>query len=94
MPGVLGAVFAESGLRALTMMVPLNEAGGDLAASVASLPYFVGVFAVGILLSMSLFGIVLSRVLGSVWVARRVGQGAGIVTAIASIGLGLYWIGS
>jgi len=93
-PGVLGAVFAVSGLRALTMMVPVNDAGGDLAASVASLLYFVGVFAVGILLSMSLFGIVLSRVLGSVWVARRVGQGAGIVTAIASIGLGLYWIGS
>ena len=93
-PGVLGAVFAVSGLRALTMMAPFGEAGQGMAASAAALLYFVGVFAAGILLSMSLFGIVLSRVLGSVWMAERAGQGAGIVTALASIALGIYWIGS
>lgn len=90
-PGILGAVFAVSGLRALTMIAPVS-ASGSTVESAAALLYFVGVFAVGILLSMSVFGIVLSRVMGSVWVARRVGQGGAIVTAVASIGLGLYWI--
>jgi hypothetical protein len=41
---------------------------------------------------MSLFGIVLARVLGSAWVARTVGRGAAMITALASIALGLYWV--
>jgi nickel/cobalt exporter len=93
-PGILGAVFAVSGLRALTMMVPFGDAASGVAASALALLYFVGVFAVGILISMSLFGIVLSRVLGSVWLAHHVGRGAAVVTAVASIALGVYWIGS
>jgi hypothetical protein len=43
---------------------------------------------VGILLSMSLFGIVLTRLLGSPFVIRTVGWSAAAVTALASIGLG------
>ena len=62
--GLLGAVFAVSGLRALTLLGPELSPGGA-TASLVTLLYLVGVFAVGILLSMSLFGIVLSRVLGS-----------------------------
>lgn len=88
--GLLGAVFAVSGLRALTLLAP--ELDGSATGSLLTLLYLVGVFAVGILLSMSLFGIVLSRVLGSAWVMRTVGRGAAAVTAVASIGLGLYWI--
>ena len=93
-PGILGAVFAVSGLRALTMMAPFggNAAADGMAASMATLLYLIAVFAVGILISMSLFGIVLSRVLGSVWVARRVGRGAAVLTALASMVLGVYWI--
>jgi hypothetical protein len=92
-PGILGAVFAVSGLRALTMMAPFGGSGDvSVMLSVATLLYFVGVFAIGILLSMSLFGIVLSRVLKSVWLARRLGRAAAILTAVASIGLGCYWI--
>jgi nickel/cobalt transporter (NicO) family protein len=92
-PGILGAVFAVSGLRALTMMAPFGDAAaGGLAASLATLLYSIGVFAVGIVISMSLFGVVLSRVLGSVWLARHVGRGAAVLTAVASIGLGIYWI--
>ena len=87
--GLLGAVFAVSGLRALTLLAPELQGA---AGSVATLLYLVAVFAVGILLSMSLFGIVLTRLLGSAWMARAIGTGAAAVTAIGSIGLGLYWI--
>jgi putative Mn2+ efflux pump MntP len=88
--GLLGAVFAVSGLRALTLLAP--ELAPGATGSFATLIYLVGVFAVGILLSMSLFGIVLSRVLGSPRLAVVVGRGAALVTAVASIGLGLYWV--
>ena len=88
--GLLGAVFAVSGLRALTLLAP--ELDGSAASSLLSLLYLVGVFAIGILLSMSLFGIVLSRVLGTAWVARTVGGGAAALTAVGSIVLGVFWI--
>ena len=93
LPGILGAVFAVSGLRALTMMAPFSGTHGDGALESAfTLLYLVGIFAIGILLSMSLFGIVLSRVLGSPSFARRVGRGAAVFTAVASIALGIFWI--
>ena len=89
---MLGAVFAVSGLRALTLLGPELSPGGA-TASLLTLLYLVGVFAVGILLSMSLFGIVLSRVLGSQVMAAAVGRGAAaLVTAVASIALGVYWV--
>lgn len=88
--GLLGAVFAVSGLRALVLLAPSLDGGG--ASSLLTLVYLVGVFAVGILLSMSLFGIVLARVLGSAWVVRTVGRGAALATALASMGLGVYWV--
>ena len=94
-PGILGAVFAVSGLRALVMMAPFGgseAAATGVAASILTLLYLIAVFAVGIVISMSLFGVVLSRVLGSVWLARHVGRGAAIATALASMGLGIYWI--
>ncbi len=88
--GILGAVFAISGLRALALLAP--ELDGSATGSLVTLLYLVGVFAVGILLSMSLFGIVLSRVLGTPWVMRTVGSGAAAVTAVASIVLGVFWV--
>lgn len=92
-PELLGALFAVSGLRALTLLAPFGgHVQQDVAGSMMLIVYLVAVFALGILISMSLFGIVLSRVLGSVWLARTIGQGAAVVTALASIGLGLYWI--
>lgn len=89
--GLLGAVFAVSGLRALALLGPELAPGGG-ATPVLTLLYVVGVFAVGILLSMSLFGIVLSRALGSKAIAARAGRGAALVTAVASIALGVYWV--
>jgi len=88
--GLLGAVFAVSGLRALTLLAP--ELDGSASGSVLTLVYLVAVFAVGILLSMSLFGIVLSRVLGLPWVVRTIGRGAAALTAVGSIALGVFWI--
>ena len=89
--GLLGAVFAVSGLRALTLLAP--ELSSEAAApSLGTLLYLVGVFALGILLSMSLFGIVLSRVLGSVAASAAIGRTAALVTAVASMGLGAYWL--
>jgi nickel/cobalt transporter (NicO) family protein len=88
--GLLGAVFAVSGLRALTLLGPELSSRG--AVSLLTLLYLVAIFAVGILLSMSLFGIVLSRVLGSEKVAAAAGRGAAAVTAVASIALGVYWV--
>jgi len=88
--GVLGAVFAVSGLRALTLLAPTLH--GSAAPSLVTLLYLVAVFAVGILLSMSVFGIVLTRLLGSAWMVRTVGRSAAALTALASIALGVYWI--
>jgi hypothetical protein len=84
-PGVIGAVFAISGLRALALMLPV---GGQSA--VVLFPA-IGFFAVGILASMSLFGIVLARALGSVGTAT-VSRVAGLTTSAAAVGLGVYWV--
>lgn len=83
-PALVGAVFAVSGLRALTLMLPFS------AHSASVLLPLVLVFGVGILASMTLFGVLLSRVLGTPAVAR-VGRAAGAATSLASIALGVYW---
>jgi hypothetical protein len=88
-PAVLGAVFALSSLRALMLMEPF---GG--AAATAALPTLLllnMLFGLGILTSMSLFGVVLVRALtfGTVETISRVG---GILVAVASVLLGVYWL--
>jgi nickel/cobalt transporter (NicO) family protein len=91
LPTVLGAAFAVSSLRALTMLAPF---GTKMASSpLSTLLMLIGVFALGILLSMSLFGVAFARLMSAA-VAARLGQGAAIVMACASIALGIYWIGS
>jgi len=74
LPTLIGAAFAVSSLRALAMLTPF---GTDLGT--APLPVLLALivtFAVGILLSMSLFGVALAGVLSTRALAR-VGQGAG-----------------
>ena len=91
LPTILGAAFAISSLRALTLLAPF----GDRAAS-ASLPLMlvlVAVFAVGILASMSLFGVAFARIM-SMRAVARLGAGSAIVMGLASIALGGYWITS
>jgi hypothetical protein len=89
LPTILGAAFAISSLRALTMLAPF---GGDLAASpLSTLLVLIAVFGLGILLSMSLFGVALARLMSAA-VAARLGQAAALLMAAASIALGSYWI--
>ena len=90
LPTVLGAVFAVSGLRSLTLLAPFEKVS-TVNSSLLILVLLILVFAVGIMLSMCLFGVVLARV----WPSRnmtRIGKPAFFVTAVASILLGLYWI--
>ena len=88
LPTLLGAVFAISGLRALTLLAPF---GGGGQPSLVTLLGLILVFALGILISMSLFGIVLARTMGT-RAAAAAGQAAGVATAMASVVLGAYWV--
>lgn len=89
LPTILGAAFAVSSLRALTLLTPF---GDSLSGStLPTLLTLIAVFGVGILLSMSLFGVAFARVLSAA-VAARLGQAAAVVMAVSSIGLGVFWM--
>jgi hypothetical protein len=88
-PTILGAAFAVSSLRALTMLAPF---GGQIgAAPVPMLLGSIAVFAVGLLLSMSLFGVAFAGLLTAPVVAR-LGRAAAGAMAICSIALGVFWL--
>jgi hypothetical protein len=87
-PAVMGGVFAVSSLRALTLLEPFGP--GALTLAVPAILLLVALFGLGILVSMSLFGVLLARLL-SLGVVERIGQAAGASVAIASIGLGTWW---
>jgi hypothetical protein len=89
LPTIIGAAFALSSLRALTML----EGFGDSVASVtlASMLGLVAVFAVGILISMSLFGLLFAHVM-STKAVLSLGRASSGLMAVASIALGGYWI--
>lgn len=89
LPAILGAVFALSSLRALMLLEPYGESAGLL-----SLPALLALnilFGLGIILSMSLFGVVLARLL-SLGAVETIGRVATVVVAVASILLGAYWM--
>ncbi|MEZ5318672.1 MAG: hypothetical protein R2752_14835 [Vicinamibacterales bacterium] len=89
LPTLMGAVFAVSSLRALMLLAPF---GGDVRSfSLPVVLLLVVLFGVGILLSMSLFGVVLARVL-SLKVVEHLGRAAAVLVALASIVLGAYWV--
>ena len=88
-PTMIGAAFAVSGLRALTLLAPFGDRLS--AAPLSMLLILISMFAAGILLSMSLFGVAFARVM-SARVITRLGRTAGVLMAISSITLGLYWI--
>lgn len=88
-PTIIGAAFAISSLRALTLLAPFGDAVGG--ASLALLLVLIAVFAVGILISMSLFGVAFAQLLSAATL-RHLGTVSTVLTAVASIGLGVYWI--
>jgi len=88
LPGAMGAVFAVSGLRALILALPLWNA----AHRIGTVFFFVTLFALGILASMSLFGIVLAHTLDARRMTGQVTRIAAAATAVGSLVLGLYWI--
>jgi nickel/cobalt exporter len=88
-PTILGAAFAVSSLRALTLLAPF---GGDVSSSpLTTLLLLIAVFGIGILLSMSLFGVAFARLMSAA-VAARLGQAAALLMASASITLGVFWV--
>ena len=89
LPTIIGAAFAISSLRALTLLEGFSQ-----RAATAPLPLILGlvaVFAVGILISMSLFGVAFARLL-SARALRRISSGAAATMAFASIALGVFWV--
>lgn len=88
-PTLVGAAFAVSSLRALTLLAPFGNR--IAAAPLTTLLVLICVFAVGILLSMSLFGVAFASLMTSRVVAR-LGRTAGALMALSSIALGVYWI--
>ena len=88
-PTIIGAAFAVSSLRALTVLAPFGDRIG--AAPVPMLLGLIAVFAAGILLSMSLFGVAFAGLM-TARVVARLGRAAGGAMALSSIALGVFWI--
>lgn len=89
LPTILGAAFAVSSLRALTLLSPFGDRIGG--APLSTLLGLIVVFAVGILLSMSLFGVAFASLM-SARVVARLGRVAGGAMAVAAMALGVFWI--
>ena len=89
MPVVIGALFAVSSLRAITLLQPFSPDAGAMA--LPALLGLVALFGLGVLLSMSLFGVLLARVL-SLKAVSAIGKTAAALVAVSSIMLGAYWM--
>jgi nickel/cobalt exporter len=89
LPTMIGAAFAVSSLRALALLTPFGANLGT--APLPLLLALIAVFAIGILASMVLFGVVLARVL-SMHTLERVGHGAGALIGASSVLLGVAWV--
>ena len=86
---LMGAVFAISSLRMLALLAPFGTEAGALA--LPALMALIVLFGLGVLLSMSLFGVVLARVF-SLGAVDRLGRVTAVVVALASMSLGAYWV--
>ena len=88
-PTLIGAAFAISSLRALAMLTPFGD--NLTAAPLSQLLALIGVFSIGILASMLLFGVALAGLL-STRALHRVGHAAGALVGVSSIVLGVAWL--
>ena len=93
LPTIIGAAFAISSLRALTLLAPFGDGAGAAALPLVVVLGLVAVFAVGILISMSLFGVALARLLSARGL-QRIGAVAAVLMASASVALGVFWVAS
>ena len=89
MPVVIGAIFAISSLRAIMLLQPFSPEAQALA--LPALLALIALFGVGVLMSMSLFGVLLARIL-SLKALSAIGRTAAGIVSMASILLGAYWI--
>lgn len=89
LPVVIGALFAVSSLRAIMLLQPFSPDAQTLA--LPALFGLVALFGLGVLLSMSLFGVLLARLL-SLKAVSAIGRTAAGLVAVASILLGAYWM--
>jgi len=90
LPTLIGAAFAVSSLRALALLAPFGNRAG--AAPLPVLLGLVTVFAAGVLLSMSLFGVAFANLM-SARVVGRLGRTAAGTMGLASLMMGTYWMG-
>lgn len=88
-PTLMGAVFAVSSLRMLMLLQPFGESAQSLA--LPTLIALILVFGIGILASMSIFGVLLARVL-KLAAIEAIGKASAVIVALASIALGTYWL--
>jgi len=79
-----------SSLRAIMLLQPFSPDARTMA--LPALLGLVALFGLGVLLSMSLFGVLLARVL-SLKTLSHVGRTAAGLVAVSSILLGAYWMG-
>ena len=85
-PGVNTAALAELAQQMQNQMFGMYDmfSGGNLSR--------VTIFALGILMSMSLFGIVLAHTLADRRMTGHVARVSAAATALGSLALGTYWI--
>ena len=88
-PALMGAMFAASSLRALMLLEPFGASAAALA--VPTLLVLIILFGLGILASMSLFGVLLAGVL-SLRAVDTLGRISASLISLASIVLGAYWM--
>ncbi len=81
---LLGALFALSGLRALLITaVPILQ-----SKSLWLILLYLGVFGLGIVLSMTVWGLII----GSALKGERSGHWVSLTLSVSSVALGSYWI--
>ncbi len=84
---VLGGLFAFSGLRSLLIMVPIVW-----AANIWDGFYYILIFGLGVILSMTLYGLLIGKFMHITQDSVKIHRLTSLLTALISIGLGAYWI--
>ena len=87
LPTLLGSAFALSGIGALLVVIPVV-----LAESMRKSVLYVLLFGIGIISSMSIYGLIMARFFRILLRNRLLFEGSLVTTGLISIFLGLYWI--